>query len=86
MSENADFQKAQVWAERIIQERQHNVRRRQTTISNLQIAMYVIGAIIIILVLGYILRRGYMTPDPPSILDEIKSLTNQIDASGMISD
>lgn len=77
MPEDADFKNGLLWAESIIQQRQHSVKQQQTTTSNLKIALYVAGAIVIIGILIYIIQRAYRVPDPLSILDEVKSMISQ---------
>ena len=72
-----------------MQECQNNTKKKADTTSNLKIALYILVAIVIILVLIYIIHRAYKIPDPPSILDEVKDMTNQInpsDVGGFSSD
>lgn len=78
MPEDVDFKNGLLWAESIIQKRQHSVERHQNTTSNLKIALYVAGAIVVIGILIYIIQRAYKVPDPPSILDEVKNMIYQV--------
>lgn len=83
MSDDSDFRDSLLWAESVVQDRQHNTKKKQETTSNLKIALYFFGIIVIICLLYYIINRAYNTPDPISILDEVRNMTNQLDASGV---
>jgi len=89
MSGDKEFKDSLLWAETIVQERQHNTKKKVDATSNLKIALYVLVAVAVILLLIYIIHRAYKIPDPPSILDEVKDMTNQInpsDVGGFSSD
>jgi len=83
MGDDSDFRDSLLWAESVVQDRQHNTKKKQETTSNLKIALYFFGAIVVLCVLYYIINRAYSTPDPMSILDEVKNMTNQLHASGV---
>lgn len=83
MSNDRELTDALMWAEAINRERQGNIKRKANNTSTLKIALYIFCAAIFILVVIYIINRAYKIPDPPSILEEVNKMTNQIQASGV---
>ncbi len=77
MASDEELRENLLWAETIVQDRQNNTKQRADTTGKLKVALYIFCAVIIIIALIYILHRAYKIPEPPSILDEVRDMTNQ---------
>jgi cell division protein FtsL len=81
MATDEEYQNSLLWVEKITQKRQKESTTKEAKINKIRNIVYVAIVLAIICVVAYIIYRAYSVDDPPSILDEVRNMSNQIPIS-----